>query len=160
RFLAASWAAYSWTSASVASAANISVMEGCSSTALARPPITADKRTLASATSRTPALPPRLEICKDLVFRKTPFAQLPPHLVAEHREDLALQLDRHCALRPWEENARQTSSPGYQDWIFRPKQTGRVVAKLAYAADLHVVTPVAIIARLMIQPAPPLFKDK
>jgi hypothetical protein len=54
---------------------------------------------LASATSRTPALPPVLEIGYDLVFGEAPLFHLAPHLIAENRKHFALQFNGHGTLR-------------------------------------------------------------
>ncbi len=56
-------------------------------TALARPPRTAERRTLASAASLTPAPPPGLEVVEDVLFGESPLLDLAAHFSAQPTEN-------------------------------------------------------------------------
>src|SRR5438552_19096749 len=112
---------------------------------LARPPIRADRRTLASATSRTPLLAPRLEVAPNLFLRDSTSLELSLDVGAEHRVELPLQLQGKGNLGAREEDAGETSPARHQDGRLRSEKAGCLVTKLAHCAQTHVVTLVTII---------------
>src|SRR5712692_10563417 len=112
---------------------------------LARPPIRADRRTLASATSRTPLLAPRLEVAQNLFLRDSASLELSLDVGAERGVELPLQLQGKGDLGAREEDAGETSPARHQDGRLRSEKAGCLVAKLAHSAQTHVVTLVTII---------------
>jgi len=86
-----------------------------------------------------------LKVGKDLFFGKPSFLDLASDGAAQHAEQFALQLDWDRLPGAREENTGDAAAPCYQDRIFRPKQTSRLVSKLADRADSHVATSVTII---------------
>lgn len=102
-------------------------------------------KTLASATSLTPASPPGLEIGQDFLFRQTPLLDLARHIRAEHGKQLALQLEGKGGFGARKEHTRQAAPAGHQDRILGPQQARRVVPEFPDRADSHVATSVVMI---------------
>src|SRR5216684_75270 len=146
RFFRARTVAYSSTSAKLCSVVNISPISGWFKANLARPPIIADRSTLASAARSTASLPPALEILQDCFFGYALFLQLTGNFCSEHGKQFALEIHRQGGFAPWEKDACDLAAARYQDRILRAKQRCGAVAKVTHAADSHVVTPVTIIA--------------
>ena len=111
----------------------------------ARPPVTAESRTLASATSRTARLAPRLEGRVDVALAQTATPELPPNLRAENRKQLALQLDRQGDIGCREEDASGPTASRDEDGILRAQQLGCAVTEVTHAANPHVVTTATIV---------------
>src|SRR5689334_17576030 len=109
--------------------------------------MTAESRTLASATSRTALLSRRLEVCEYVVFRDLAPFQLPRDVAAQHVVELALQLDGKRDLGARKENPRQATATRHEDRRPGAQQTCRLVPELSNRADPHVATLVTIIRR-------------
>jgi hypothetical protein len=115
--------------------------------AFAQPPSTDASKTLASATSLTLLLPPRLEFGDDLFFLESALAELARDLRTQCREQLTFEFNRKTCLGTWKKHARQPSSTSHEDRILGAQIARSVVSKRTYRAYLHVVTLVAITLR-------------
>jgi hypothetical protein len=71
--------------------------------------MSADRRTLASATSCTALLPRRLEILQHIVFGDLTSLQLARDVAAQHVVQLALELNRECQLGARKEDPGDSS---------------------------------------------------
>src|SRR6266545_1545258 len=123
----------------------ISARSGRARISAACPPVAAESRTLASATSRTPRLAPRLEVRFDVALARAATPELTPDFRAENREQFALQLDRQRDLGCREEDAGESTAPRNEDGILRSQQPGCPVTEVTDAANPHVVTTVTIV---------------
>src|SRR2546425_4302771 len=147
RSLRASGSAYSLTSSRAATVVTTSARSARARASRPRPPATADSRTLASATRRTPGLAPRLEAGLDVLLAQPLTPDAAPDLRAQAGEELALELEGQRSRWRWKENSRQPSPSRDENGIPRAQKAGRLVTELPNAADPHVVTTVAMIAR-------------
>src|SRR5438105_3275482 len=138
RSLRASGSAYSLTSSRAATVVTTSAR---ARTSRARPPVTADSRTLASATRRTPGLAPRLEAGIDVLLAQPLTPDAAPDLRAQAGEELTLQLEGQRGRWRWKEDSRQPSPSRDENGIPRAQKAGRLVTELPNAADPHVVPP-------------------
>src|SRR5262245_44913501 len=109
--------------------------------------MTAESRTLASATSRTALLSRRLEIFEHVLFRDLAPLQLARDVAAQHVVELALQLDWKSDLGPRKENARQATATCHEDRRSGTEEARRFVPEFTNRADPHVGTLVTIIRR-------------
>src|SRR3970040_1088520 len=100
--------------------------------------MTAERRTLAAATSCTALLPRRLEIFQHVVFRALPSLQLPGHVAAQHVVQRSLELNRECQLRARKKDSRDSSPARDQNRSSGTQKPCRV-PKLAGGADPHAV---------------------
>src|SRR5207253_3283321 len=147
RSLRASGSAYSLTSSRVATVVTTSARSGRARTSRARPPVTADSRTLASATSRTPGLAPRLEAGLDVLLAQPLTPDAASDLRAQAGEELSLELEGQRSRWRGKENSRQPAPSRDENGVPRAQKAGRLVTELPNAADPHVVTTVPMIAR-------------
>src|SRR5262249_27650412 len=102
----------SWAAAGVKTCSTLSWR----STSAARPPMTAERRTLASATSRTALLARHLEVFEHVGLRDPASLQLPGDVAAQHVVQFALELDRKGDRRSREEDPGQTPASRHEDW--------------------------------------------
>src|SRR5258708_30220727 len=114
-----------------------------------RPPITADRSTLASTASFTACLFPAVKILENRFFGNAFFLELPADFGAKHGKQFAFEIDRQGRFVPGQKNSSNFPPPSYQDWIVGAKQCCGAIAEVAYAADPHVVTRVTIIPKLV-----------
>ncbi len=130
RSLRASGSAYSLTSSRAAAVVTTSARSARARTSRARLPVTAASRTLASATSRTPGLAPRLEAGLDVLLAQP----LTPDAACDRRaqaaKELALQLEGQRGRWRWKEDPRQPSPARDENGIPRAQKAGRLVTEL------------------------------
>jgi len=108
-FFLAKMTVYSWTSLNALAVVSNSSISGCCPITFARPPSTAASKKLASATSLTLLLPPRLEFGYDLFFLESTFAELARDLGTQCGEQLAFEFNRDTCFWTWEKHASQSS---------------------------------------------------
>jgi hypothetical protein len=130
----------------VASVVRISSTSEWLSTNFARPPITAESKTLASAAIFTALFPPSLKILDDFFFARLTRLNESIDLRAQLFKKNALLIDGQYSVWRWKNHAGHSASPRDQDWLIRAQQSGRVVSKFTYRADSHVVTLAIIIS--------------
>src|SRR5450755_1281714 len=144
-FFRARTGTYSSTSAIVCSVVKISLTLGWPNTNRARPPMSADKRTLASAASFTACLSPAGEIFQNVLLGDPLLFQMKGNLGGEHGKKLALQIEWQGGLTPRNKDSGNFPAPSQQNRIVGPKQGSSAITELANGADSHVVTPVTIL---------------
>lgn len=108
--------------------------------------MSADNKTLASATSFTAGLSPGLEIGQHFFLSDSVLLELARNCRTQLFEKLPSKIRRKNALSGWQKHARHPATASDEDGLFGLQKTGRFVAKFSNSAHSHVVTPVTIIA--------------
>ena len=104
-----------------------------------QPPISADSRTLASATSRTALLLPVVEVLQYGMLRHSRLLQLATDIGAQGEKQFALPLHGQRSGGPGNEHSGQLPTLGDQQWIAILHQSGGMIAELANGTDSHEV---------------------
>src|SRR5215471_12378284 len=99
--------------------------------------MTAERRTLASATSCTAPLSRRLKVFEHVVFRDLAPLQLPRDVAAQHVVEFALQLEWKGNLGPRKEDPSQAPAPRHENRRPGAEQACRLVPEFPNRADPH-----------------------
>src|SRR5258708_39411516 len=105
-----------------------------------RPPITADRSTLASTASFTACLFPAVKILENRFFGNAFFLELPADFGAKHGKQFAFEIDRQGRFVPGQKNSSTFPPPSYQDWTVGPKKSLGAIAEARNVVDPHWVT--------------------
>jgi len=110
---------------------------GEAKTSRARLPISADRMTLASATTAGGS-----EIAPDLLLRHASSLALRRDLIGEAQEHLAPDVLRKLGRIPGQEEPGGPALPGDEDDVVGAKHLARSIAELSDRYDSHVITSV------------------
>lgn len=122
-------------STATASAATQRGAWGEAITRRARPPISADRTTLASVTTAAGS-----EIVEDLLLGCALGLELRADLFGEAQEHFAANLDGQLWRVPWQVEAGRGAVAGNEDHVVGVEHLAGAVAEVANGHDLHVVT--------------------
>lgn len=104
----------------------------------ARPPMSAERMTLASATAAGGS-----EIAQNLLLGHPSSLTLRRDLLGEAQKHLASHVGRELRGVPGQEEPRGSALTGHEDDVVGPKHLARPIAEVSHRHDSHVVTMVA-----------------
>ena len=103
----------------------------------ARPPISADRITFASATTAVGS-----EIAQNLLLGHPSSLTLRRDLLGQAQKHLAAHVSRELRGVPGQEEPRGPALTGHEDDVLRPKHLARPVAEVSDRYHSHVITMV------------------
>jgi len=106
-------------------------------TSRARPPISAERTTFASATTA-----PGSEIVEHLLLSYTARLEVRPDLLRQTLEHLAAHLERQLGRVPGQEEAGRRTVARHKDHVLRAKHLARTITEVTNAHNPHVGTTV------------------
>lgn len=121
-------------------------ISGCFRISADLPPSTAERKTLASATSFAAVLSPCFEVVQNFLLDHPPLAHLAPDFIGEQGKQFALQVQRWSAVRPGKIHLDQAPPARDQYRVFGAQNACCLVPEFANSADPHAVTLVTSIA--------------
>jgi len=110
---------------------------GDAKTMRARPPISAERMTFASATTAGGS-----EIAENLLLGHPSSLTLRRDLLGEAQKHLAANIGRELRSVPGQEEPSGSALAGHEDDVVGPKHLARPIAKAPHGHDSHVITMV------------------